>query len=61
MKKTYVSPLLTSVNIQLEGHLLIDSGTGLSVDANSTVNTNFVKEDQSSLRSYNVWDDDWSE
>ena len=60
MKKTYISPVLTTTAIQLESHLLVDSGSrGVTADPNQTISgtTNFVKEGRND---YDVWNDDWS-
>lgn len=57
MKKTYIAPVLSVTEIRLQSHLLVDSGTGVTVNSNEEVTTNFTKGNSSR---YNVWDDDWS-
>ena len=61
MKKTYISPVLYSTDVQLESHLLTDSNEGLTVGSSQSISgtTNFVKE-RGSREDYNVWNEDWS-
>ena len=60
MKKTYIAPVLMVTDIQLQKHLLVDSGLGLTVNGDEEVTSNFVKGESTSTSRYNVWDDDWS-
>ena len=59
MKKTYISPSSLTVTINSRNHLLIDSGTGMTVNASESVSGNFVKEDNPPISDVNVWDNEW--
>ena len=62
MKKTYISPSLHSVQVELRSHLMDLSAFGSYSISDSEASTDaFVKSATSSnSRGYNVWDDDWS-
>ena len=58
MKKKYIIPILDVTNIELQGHLLIDS---MKIDGSKTAiesKGGFVKGNSTSSN-YSVWDDDW--
>lgn len=59
MKKTYITPGFLTVALNMQNHLLVDSGTnGLSVDPNQSVSGNFVKEDNT-VTDKSIWDEEW--
>ena len=56
MKKIYMIPV--SRLVVMSGEQLIAESLG--VDTGTTVDTQYVKEDNNSQSRYNVRDDDWS-
>ena len=59
MKKNYISPSLLVTQVEVAGQLLSNSlefGEG-TMSANDTP---WVKSDNTSSSSYDVWSDDWS-
>ncbi len=61
MKKSYRSPKVNIVVMNVHENLLTDSITSLGINEGATQVSSgeeFVK--QSNRDSYNVWDDDWS-
>ncbi len=57
MKKIYINPHMEIVATNLQACLLQDS---LHINDIVVNDDAMVKEDVSSSRGYNVWDDDWS-
>ena len=58
MKKTYISPSFLTVTLNMRSNLLVDSGTGVTADPNSSVSSNFVRENNT-VSDVNVWDNEW--
>lgn len=58
MKKTYIIPQLHITEVR---SARLFAASELSVDAGTTVERQYVKENTTDRSNYNVWNDDWSE
>ena len=58
MKKTYITPNSLTVVLNMRSHLLVDSGTSVTVNPTNEVSTNFTKEN-SNITDINIWDEEW--
>ena len=57
MRKKYIIPTIDVTFIDVESVVAVS----LPVDEESTTNTQYIKEDNTSRQGYNVWNDDWRE